>query len=83
MKKTIKYFLYTLLITTIVCSCENKTTTPIKPEIVFNTQLDRYDKEFKIVAIDSCEYLYTDAGNNGQTVFHKGNCKFCIERNKK
>ncbi len=32
-----------------------------------------------VVVIDSCEYLYRDGGNNMLT--HKGNCKFCKERN--
>jgi hypothetical protein len=34
---------------------------------------------------DSCEYTYlwTGAGNGGGTIFHKGNCKYCQERNKK
>ena len=39
--------------------------------------------DFKIAIIDSCEYLYADAGRNAQTIFHKGNCKFCKERNTK
>lgn len=40
-------------------------------------------KEFKVVVIDSCEYLYTDIGSNSQNIFHKGNCKFCKYRNNK
>lgn len=34
---------------------------------------------------DSCEYTYlwTGAGNGGGTIFHKGNCKYCQERNRK
>ncbi len=36
------------------------------------------------VPIDSCEYLYTwfGAANGGGSSTHKGNCKFCAERNK-
>lgn len=41
---------------------------------------------FKIVVIDSCEYLEKSdqAGYFGYGYFaHKGNCKFCTERRKK
>ena len=31
-----------------------------------------------VINIDSCEYLYIGAGN----LTHKGNCKFCMERNR-
>ncbi len=52
-------------------------------EKTFGAKIGRFDMDFKIVIIDSCEYLYTDAGSSGQCIFHKGNCKFCIKRNKK
>ena len=37
---------------------------------------------FDIVIVDSCEYI---SGNyaHGGIMAHKGNCKFCVERNKK
>lgn len=41
---------------------------------------------FNIVVIDSCEYLYgKDASGYAGFGFmaHKGNCKYCIERNSK
>jgi len=78
-------FAYVLLVAVIFCGCENENKPIIKTESekVFDAKLGRFDKKFRIVVIDSCEYLYTDAGNNGQTVFHKGNCKFCTERSKK
>lgn len=74
---------YVLLVAVIFCGCEEPVKQTIKEEKFFYAKLDRYNNKFKIVVIDSCEYLYTDAGNNGQTVFHKGNCKFCVERSKK
>lgn len=83
--KHLKYITI-LLIGIIFCGC----TTDVKPkeipiankEISFDVELERFNSEFKIVVIDSCEYLYTDAGSSSKVVFHKGNCKFCIERNK-
>ena len=41
---------------------------------------------FQTIVIDSCEYLFlVDGGgyNGGQTITHKGNCKFCEKRNEK
>ena len=41
--------------------------------------------DFKVKIIDSCEYIEYDYGIFDQRVYsitHKGNCKFCIERQK-
>jgi hypothetical protein len=37
---------------------------------------------YQTVEIDSCEYIFVGAGN-ASWGSHKGNCKFCKERNKK
>jgi hypothetical protein len=36
----------------------------------------------EVVAIDSCEYImgYTKYNDGGPVLTHKGNCKYCIER---
>lgn len=40
--------------------------------------------ELSIVTIDNCEYIVGNAFRNKDfAITHKGNCKFCIERNKK
>ena len=36
--------------------------------------------EIKIVEIDSCEYLWGDWGN-ATVLTHKGNCKYCKQKN--
>ena len=36
----------------------------------------------RVSIIDSCEYLHYAHGH-GPHYTHKGNCKFCLERNKK
>ena len=38
---------------------------------------------YQIFVIDSCEYIYAWFGNGygGGSITHKGNCKFCRERN--
>lgn len=43
-------------------------------------------KDYKVIVIDSCEYIMYDAsiGYSGYGFLtHKGNCKFCAERRKK
>lgn len=38
----------------------------------------------KIIEMDSCEYLRINlAGNSGAIFIHRGNCKYCKERNRK
>ena len=45
-------------------------------------EANAYDK-LSIVEIDGCEYIVcNDRNNSGITITHKGNCKFCVERNK-
>lgn len=50
--------------------------------------IDEYSKgfrTFKIIVVDSCEYIlgYTHSYNGGPVLTHKGNCKFCAERQRK
>lgn len=43
-------------------------------------------KNYNTVTVDSCEYIEYDAGIFDHRVYsitHKGNCRYCIERNKK
>ena len=86
-KKSIRYvkFIFLALLFFIFYGCEKKSgpTINTKTEDAFNVRMGRFDYEFRIVVIDSCEYLYTDLGNSGQTIFHKGNCRFCTKRNQK
>jgi hypothetical protein len=38
-------------------------------------------EKLQILVIDSCEYIFCPAGT-GSWCTHKGNCKFCKERNR-
>ena len=69
-----KKSLYAILFAFICFGCKN---TEQKKE-----QALRYFNENPIVVMDSCEYLtwITYGGTTNYT--HKGNCKFCIARNK-
>lgn len=41
-------------------------------------------EDYQVIVIDSCEYIAAKApfGDYGWVMSHKGNCKFCAERNK-
>lgn len=64
-KKTPLLFLIVSL-----ASCSNKET---KKDLAWSS---------RIRVIDSCEYIENAAeGSNNYSLTHKGNCKFCKERN--
>ena len=69
-----------LLITIVVSSCDTNDCKHINhPETYF---IDENHKDLDIRIVDSCEYLLGQWGY-GTVLTHKGNCKYCIERNKK
>lgn len=71
LKITLLTTLYLILIILIFSSCSNNNETVIKKDITY-----------EVVIIDSCEYLKRYNGYNlGYSFTHKGNCKFCTERN--
>jgi len=73
MKKTLFSFLAIILL---LCSCDNKTK---EGSFSINTIGD-----YNIVEIDKCEYIEYDQGLIEYRVYsltHKGNCKYCKERN--
>lgn len=67
MKKLILF----LFITIMFISCNKDKTKP-----TYNIN------EYKVIEVDSCEYLKRDKGYKGYLA-HKGNCKYCAERRKK
>jgi len=57
----------------------------IEKDFIKNRYINLNERGFKIIVIDSCEYIqyYTYVGRGGAYgLTHKGNCKFCRERNK-
>lgn len=50
------------------------------PSLKASGYIEYYDG---VVEIDSCQYLQISAYYGYKNYVHKGNCKFCIERNKK
>ena len=83
MKKKISIFAYVLLVAVIFCGC-----VPIdckqqnKVEAIGLNDIEVTSSGVQILTIDSCEYVWCKNGN-GAGLAHKGNCKFCAERNQK
>ena len=66
----------TALSATVFCSCGDKVAPRADGE--------QGDKNYSIKVIDSCEYIefdYGDLKNRVYSLTHKGNCKYCDERN--
>ncbi len=46
----------------------------------YNSTID----ELTVMTIDNCEYIVCNANHNSDiTITHKGNCKYCEEKNQK
>lgn len=63
---------------------KQETKEPKKEDSSFSIRFlgEIQNTDIKIVEIDSCEYLISGVGSK-RIMTHKGNCKYCIERNKK
>lgn len=65
------------LICVVLSGCSVEGSNNVSPEFDFE------GREMKVKTIHECEYLYLYMGGHTGYIFtHKGNCKFCIERNK-
>lgn len=70
----IRYFLYALLVAVIFCGCETR-------DRKYNLKGQFID--YKVIVVDSCEYIFYETFNSNGEITHKGNCRFCAERSKK
>ena len=68
----------TLLLTILSCGCREVNTPRKDTRFV----VIRGSDPLIVVEVDSCEYLLGKWGY-ATVLTHKGNCKFCLERNKK
>ncbi len=67
-----KKIIYLMLATLAIVSCEYRTEAE-------RAEIKRLNG-FRIVVIDSCEYLIHSDMNGYSYFAHKGNCRFCKER---
>lgn len=76
MKTISSIFFCILFLTSTLVSC-------VSPE---GESVETTESNYNIKVIDGCEYIEFDSGIFDQRVYsltHKGNCKFCAERNSK
>lgn len=70
-----RIFIFIMVIIAVaISSCKNTVTQTELPDRYRGCAVD-------VLVIDSCEYITIAGGECSLT--HKGNCKFCAERNKK
>lgn len=70
--------LITIIASIVFCGCYRETTVRADKSIAIIGGVNVY-----VYTLDSCEYVGWLKGTNGDWATHKGNCKFCAERNKK
>lgn len=77
---------FILVLTLLVSSCEQETVNNVEQTYRDNKSIEIFNNvHYQIVVIDSCEYIIgkDDYGyNGGFFLSHKGNCKYCENRNK-
>ena len=70
-----------LLAALAVSGCDNKVVERNNERNkCFNNQIQEYIPPYKIVVIDSCEYLVTQYYNANASLTHKGNCNNPIHK---
>jgi len=74
--KKIQIILIVLVILTLT-NCETRNADVHRTDVKIN------GKPFSTYIIDSCEYIGYIHSSQSDVITHKGNCKFCINRNKK
>jgi hypothetical protein len=77
LQQVTRYFGYILLCAVLFTSCvcgESKNNEALQN----NADLT----DMKVVVIDSCEYIQYHTFNY-EAITHKGNCKYCVEREKR
>jgi len=74
-----RYLILLFAVSIFSCSQENKVYEKVESG---ETNFKLGIREFEIYIIDSCEYIGSEMYGNGALLTHKGNCKFCIQRNK-
>jgi outer membrane lipoprotein SlyB len=77
-KTSILTILALLVAITLIGCINGDTPTDQNQRIIENS----FASTISVLTIESCEYVWVSVGHAGG-LSHKGNCKFCIERNKK
>ena len=76
-----------LLLLACITSCSDDPETPQTTELAPINQYKEFEYSdmdvYHIQEIDGCEYILVNGTANSEPALtHKGNCKYCLERNK-
>jgi hypothetical protein len=74
---------FVVLLSATVVSCIKPSNDRVEQNIFKNVEIapNNIIREVYVIEIDSCEYLWAYHGG-GPMLTHKGNCKYCAEREK-
>lgn len=91
LKTKMSYALYVVLVVFLFTSCSESEVNMTEKEHI-EVEIENSGKvvysygwntKVRVFEIDDCEYIAFDGGTeNGKSIIHKQNCKFCIKRNK-
>jgi hypothetical protein len=70
-----------ILLTLVFVSCSGINSHTVQPTKTLSEIVPF--GELTIIELDNCEYIAFQLGNHNGAVTHKGNCKYCLARNKK
>ncbi len=70
-----------ILLLMVFSSC-SKEEQPTKTLEDLYPIIDKIESDINLYVIDSCEYIGYINNWNADILTHKGNCKYCIKRNK-
>jgi len=63
---------------------DSSNTEPRIPSLIENVEAGGWSSDVRVEEHYGCEYIVVDSYTRGPGgITHKGNCKFCIKRNKK
>lgn len=77
-----KHLIFVLLLSLLFTSC-GRTLVEVKrgDSVTISKERDfSYGINFKVIEIDSCEYVVGEEWQRAISIIHKQNCKFCAAR---
>lgn len=75
--------IFVVLLCAVFVSCIKPSNDRVEQNVFKNVEItpNNIIREVYVIEIDSCEYLYA-YHVGGPILTHKGNCKYCAERDK-
>lgn len=78
-----KHLIIIILLVFISSCTEQETNAKENYKIIYSKTTIQVHTYVRTIEQDSCQYILVNNSNDGVSIIHKNNCKYCIERNKK